>query len=264
MYSVESCVRIENLNFSVDDLKILENVSVEIEKGAFYSIIGPNGSGKTTLLKHICNIISPKKRSITIDGIDVTDYGIKGLAKKISYVPQDMGADYDFLVKDVVLMGRSPYIRRFDCEGPEDIKIAEKAMKLTNTFGIRDKNIRNLSGGERQRVIIARALTQGGNVLILDEPTSHLDIQHQIEIMDTIKKLNMSRKITVIAVLHDLNLASAYSDYLILLNKGSIEACGSPEEVITKENIKNVYNLDAIVMKNPVNGKPYIIPKSTN
>ncbi|EET85300.1 ABC transporter related protein [Clostridium carboxidivorans P7] len=155
-------------------------------------------------------------------------------------------------------MGRSPHISRFQQESKEDYDIVENAMKITNTWHFRDKYINQLSGGEQQRVVIARALAQDTDIILLDEPISHLDIHHQIEILDTIKSL--SKKVTIIAVLHDLNLAAQYSDYLILVNKGSIAFQGTPEEVLIEENIKKVYDINMCMIKNPVTGKPYIIP----
>lgn len=255
------CIKIDKLSFSIGERKILDDISFNIKKGYFCSIIGPNGSGKTTLLKHLCNIIQPEKGKIMVEDMDVLDYGVRGLAKTISYVPQDTGIEYDFSVEDVVIMGRAPHLRRFEAEGAKDIEIAQKAMEMTNTLNLRKKNVKNLSGGERQRVVIARALAQEGSILLLDEPTSHLDIQHQIELMDTVKMLNLSKKITVVAVLHDLNLAAAYSDYLVMLSNGRVEAYGTPEDVLTVDNIRKVYNLDTMIMKNPINGKPHIIAK---
>lgn len=256
-------VIIKNLNYSIDNKNILSDISLDIKKGMFYSILGPNGSGKTTLLKNISRTLEPNKNTVYIEDKDIIKYKYKDLAKELAYVPQDTSVDFDFPAIDVVLMGRVPYLRRFENESKKDIEIVERSMRLTNTWHLKDKNIRNLSGGERQRIIIARALAQESNIILLDEPISQLDIHHQIEIMDTIKSLNKKCNITVITVLHDLNIASQYSDCLILVDKGEIASVGEPEVVLSQTNIKKIYNMDVIMIKNPVNGKPHIIPVSS-
>ncbi|MFD3158214.1 heme ABC transporter ATP-binding protein [Haloimpatiens sp. FM7330] len=253
-------LKINNLNFKYDEKPILNDVSLKIRKNKFYSILGPNGSGKSTLLKNICKSLEPPSNSIFINDVDLTKMKNTDIAKSLSYVPQNTNIGFDFSVMDIVLMGRNPYIKRFQSENAKDFEIAEKAMDLTNTLHLKDKSITELSGGERQRVIIARALTQQTNILLLDEPTSNLDIYHQIDILDTIKFLKTN--ITVIAVLHDLNLASQYSDFIILLKDGKIISIGSPTEVLTKENIKNTYNIDVHIVKDPITGHPHIIPLS--
>ena len=256
-------IKIKNLDYNVENKNILSDISLDITKGKFYSILGPNGSGKTTLLKNISRTLDPNKDTVYVEDKDIVKYKYKDLAKEISYVPQDTSVDFDFPAIDVVLMGRVPYLRRFQSESKNDIEIVEKSMKLTNTWHLKDKNVRTLSGGERQRIIIARALAQESNIMILDEPISQLDIHHQIEIMDTIKSLNKKFNITVITVLHDLNIASQYSDCLILVDKGKIASVGEPEEVLSEANIKKIYNMNVITIKNPVTGKPHVIPVSS-
>ncbi|MEW9095211.1 MAG: ABC transporter ATP-binding protein [Clostridiaceae bacterium] len=255
-------VDINNLNYSYDDKQILNDINIEFEKNKFYSIIGPNGSGKTTLLKNIGRALPVNQSCIYIDGKEINDYKTKDLAKKLSSVPQNTNIDFDFSVLDIVLMGRAPYLKRFENEGEKDLSIVKEAMEMTNTWHLKDKFINQLSGGERQRVIIARALSQKSDIILLDEPISNLDIQHQIDILDTVKYLN--REVTIIAVLHDLNLAAQYSDYLVLLKEGNISSHGTPEEVLTENNIQNAYNIETCIIKNPITGKPHIIPISKN
>ncbi|MBA5851056.1 ABC transporter ATP-binding protein [Clostridium sp. cel8] len=255
-YSIS--VKLNNLNCNFGKNQVLHNINIDFSKNKFYTILGPNGSGKTTLLRNIGRTISPSKNTIFLGNKDILDFTNKDLAKRIAVVPQNTISNFDFSALDIVLMGRAPYIPRFKDESKEDYDIAKYSMKMTNTWYLRDKSINELSGGEQQRVIIARALAQKTDIMLLDEPISHLDIHQQIEILDTIKLL--SKKITVIAVLHDLNLAAQYSDYLILVNKGSIYSKGAPEEVLTKENIKQVYDINVCMIKNPVTGKPHIIP----
>lgn len=256
-------IEIKNLSFSIDDKTILNNICINIKEGSFCSIIGPNGSGKTTLLKNISAIYKPQEKKAFIDGQDVNSFTSRELGKKLSLVKQHVDSDFDFNVMDMVLMGRIPHIKRFSSEGLRDIEIAENAMKMTNVFHLKDKNIRFLSGGEKQRVMIARSIAQEAKILLLDEPTSHLDIHYQLEILDTIKKLNKECGITVAAVLHDLNLASQYSDYLVLVNNGEVAACGKPEEVLKKDILSKVYNVEMMIFENPINKKTLIIPVSS-
>lgn len=260
--NIEFPIKIDNLSFSFGDKPILKDINFKIKKGDFCSIIGPNGSGKTTLLKNICRNLDVNKNRIFVNEKDLISYSNKSLAKNLSLVPQNTNIDFDFSAFDIVLMGRSPYLRRFQSESEEDLSIVEKAMNETNTWHLKDKNISQLSGGERQRVIAARSIAQGTDILLLDEPIAHLDIHHQIELLDTVKKLNKSKNITVIAVLHDLNLAAQYSNKLILLNSGKVVEVGNPEEVLTFENIKNIYDMNFQIIKNPITGKPHILPIS--
>lgn len=254
---------IEELSFSYNEKDVLKDISLTIEKNKFYCIIGPNGCGKTTLLKNILGNLEHKFGKILIDNKEIRELRVKELARKISFVPQNTAIDFEFTALDVVMMGRSPYLRLFENEGTKDMEIARKAMICTNTWHLKDININEISGGERQRVIVARALAQQTNIMLMDEPISMLDIHHQIELMDTIKTLVINSEVTVVAVLHDLNMAAQYSDEIILMNQGMIYAKGTPEEVITEENLMNVYSLKASVIKNPVTGKPHVLPLST-
>lgn len=251
-------IKVENLNFSYGEKIILKDINLSFTKGNFYSVIGPNGSGKSTFIKNISKILSPRASSVFIDDIDISSISNKKLAQKMAVIPQDIKIEYDFTVFDVVMMGRSPYKRRFEDFNVEDEKVVEKYMKATNTWYLKDKLITELSGGENQRVIAARALTQETDIILLDEPTSHLDIQYQIEFLKIFKSLKMDK--VIIAVLHDLNLASTFSDEIILINKGEVVSKGTPWQVINKENIKNVYNLTVEVFENPISKCPYIIP----
>lgn len=251
-------VKVKNLNFSYGKKIILKDISLSFTKGNFYSVIGPNGSGKSTFIKNISKILPSKDNSVFIDGKDISTIKNKKLAQIMAVIPQDIVIEYDFAVFDIVMMGRSPYKRRFEDFNIEDEKIVEKYMKATNTWYLKDKFITELSGGETQRVIAARALTQETDIILLDEPTSHLDIQYQIEFLKIFKNLRVDK--VIIAVLHDLNLASIFSDEIILINKGEVVSKGTPGQVISKENIKDVYNLSVEVFQNPISKCPYIIP----
>lgn len=257
---IKYSINIKDLSCTLGNEKIINNINLNIESNKFYSIIGPNGSGKTTLLRNISKAIEPLSQTIFVIGSDIKKLKFKELSKKIAYVPQSTQLDFNFSVMDIVLMGRTPYLKRFQNESTYDLEMAENAMNLTNTWHLRDRNINELSGGERQRVIIARAIVQQTDILLLDEPISNLDIQHQIKILDTLKTLNIEKKLTIIAVLHDLNIAAQYSDYLILVNKGEVQSQGTPEKVLTRKNILDVYNLDTYIIQNPITQKPHIIP----
>jgi len=251
---------VNNLNCILNGNNILNNINLSFEKGKFYSIVGPNGSGKTTLLKNILKLIEVDKKTVFIDKNDVTSLTSNELSKLVSYVPQNTNIEFNFSVLDIVMMGRNPYLKRFQSESKKDYEIAEEAMKITNILDLKDRGINTLSGGERQRVIIARALAQSTDIILLDEPISQLDIHHQINLMKLLKELTEKMNITVITVIHDLNYAIQYSDYLVFLDKGKVFNCGYPEEVITKENLKKVYNMDFHIMKNSLTNKPIILP----
>lgn len=257
---MEKILSINNLYFSYSKKEVLENINIDIDKGTFLSIIGPNGSGKTTLLKNIVNLLSPSKGNVKLYKEDMKNIKYKDLAKKVAVVHQSNNIGFNFSVKDTVIMGRFPYLRRFQNETKEDYEITEKAMKATGIYELKDRSILNISGGELQRVMIARALVQEPEILILDEPISNLDLMYQISILDICKNLNQKENLTVICILHDINLAARYSDTILMLEEGKIHSIDSPKKVITKENIKEVYQIDVDVMKIENTDIPYIIP----
>lgn len=248
-----------NLNWSYGQQKVLDNINIKIKKNCFCGLIGPNGSGKTTLIKNISRILVPEKNTVYIYGKDICLYSPKEFSKLAAYVPQNTNVEFKFSALDVVLMGRSPYLNRFESESMIDIDIAREAMLATNTWHLKDKSISRLSGGEKQRVVIARALCQNTQVIILDEPVSHLDLQHQIELMKLLRQLCNEGNKTVIMSIHDLNLASEFCDDIILMNRGKVFDCGKPENILDSKKIKQVYGIDVIIASNPVTGKPYII-----
>lgn len=256
-------VRVEDLDFSYGNKSILKNISLSIKAGSFVSIIGPNGSGKSTFLRNLSRYLKPQKGIIMLGNDDIRKLSQKETSKRISVVPQNILMEFDYKVKDIVLMGRYPYIKRLKGETAEDIKIAERAMKYTNALEFSNRHFSELSGGEKQRVILAQALAQQPRVLLMDEPISHLDLQYQVEILDLVKKMTLEEGLTSIAVLHDLNMASTYSDYIIMLKDGKVFCKGEPEEVLTVENIARTFNTNVSINKNPVTGKPYIYPIST-
>lgn len=238
---------------------VLKNISFEIEEGEFLGIIGPNGSGKSTLLKTISQCLKPSRGSVYYNRRDIYTIPQRELARDFAFVPQDTIFNFSFTVWEIVLMGRIPYLGRMQKETERDFEIAEESMRITDTIQLADRQVSELSAGERQMVIIAKALAQEPKVLFLDEPTSHLDIGHQVQILNLIKELNRKHSITIIIVLHDLNLASEYCDRILLLNRGSAYKTGSPLEVLTFQNIEEVYKTLVIVNKNPISGNPHIL-----
>ena len=236
----------------------IENVSFKVERGEFMGIIGPNGSGKTSLLRAITRILKPKNGAIYLEGKNLRHMGYKEIAREVAVVSQGTEISH-ITVEDFVLLGRIPHYQQFQfLDTRHDIEIAEKCMDLTETVEFRKKLVGELSGGERQLVLIARALAQEPRLLLLDEPTTFLDITHQVRIMDLIKRLNRESGLTVIIILHDLNLAGEYCSRLVLMNRGRVHKMGTPGEVLTYQIIEEVYGALVVVGKSPVSSRPYI------
>jgi iron complex transport system ATP-binding protein len=252
-------VSVENLRGGYGAETIINDISFQIKRGDFLGIIGPNGSGKSTLLKLMSRVLMPQKGRVLVEGADIRHMDLKKLSQKLAFVPQDTLVNFSFTTEEIVLMGRIPHLKRMQQETKKDYSIMERSLGVTDTTALRYKNIDELSAGERQRVIIARALAQEPILLFLDEPTSHLDIGHQIQMLDLLKKLNKENALTILIVLHDLNLASEYCDRILLLEKGHIFKEGAPEKVLTYQNIETVYKTLVIVKENPISLKPYCI-----
>ncbi len=258
-------ISVMGTTFSYEAREVLRDITFTVPAGSFVGIIGPNGSGKSTLLKGLAATLSPKGGIILLDGRELSGWNNRELARHLAVVPQDTTADFDFTVEEVVLMGRSPYLSRWQVESLADLAIAAEAMELTGTLELRHRPITHLSGGERQRVFIARALAQKTPVLLLDEPTSHLDINHQVEVLNLFRRLN-HQGVTVIAVFHDLNLAAQYCSQVILLCQGRIYACGTVQDIFTTETIRAVYRTEVLVGQHPITGVPQVtlLGKKTN
>ncbi len=236
----------------------LSEIGFSLQKGTFAGIIGPNGSGKTTLFRGITGTLPTLRGSIYLKGKNLKSIPLRSRAQNIAVVNQFVDAG-QISVEDYVLMGRLPYHGRFRFfETHEDVSIAQKYMELTDIIQHKDKLMTELSGGEQQRAAIARALTQQPELLLLDEPTSHLDITHQVKILNLLQELNDETGLTVLMVIHDLNLASEYCDQLILFNEGKVFTQGKPEEVLTFDTIEQVYNTPVVTRTNPFSGKPVI------
>mgnify|MGYP000886618103 CR=1 FL=1 len=251
-------VEIIDIDVSYGARKILEAVSFYADRGEILGIIGPNGSGKTTLLKAMSRIVAPDSGEVRLSEQGLGTFSFRDLAQQVAVVPQEISISFDYTVREIVMMGRHPYIGRFASERSEDLEICDHAMHLANVTHIAGSSVHEISGGERQRVLIARALAQEPEVLLLDEATSNLDISHQIEILNIIKGL--TEDITVISVFHDLNLAAYYCDRLIVLKDRRVYAAGPAKDVLTRETLNTVYGIDALVKPHPLTGKPYILP----
>jgi iron complex transport system ATP-binding protein len=252
-------LKIANLSGGYHKTDVIKNISLDIERGNFFGIIGPNGSGKTTLLRLATRVLRPSGGKVYFQDKDVFRMDLKEFCRKVAFVSQGSAAGFPFSVMDIALMGRIPHLKRLQFESKKDIEAAELALALTDTLSLKDKCVDELSAGERQRVIIAQALAQEPELLLLDEPTSHLDIGHQIQILDLLKRLNREKNLTIAMILHDLNLAGSYCDRIALLEAGAIYKIGAPEELLTYQNIEAVYKTIVLVNKSPVTGKPNVI-----
>jgi len=251
-----SLISARNIDFSYTEKPVMENVSFSVEEGQIAAIIGPNGSGKTTLLKIINGTLFPDAGEMLIDGKDTKEWLRKEIAKKVAIVPQDISIIFPFYAEEIVLMGRFPHLNNYRFEDKNDYKIVFEAMEKTDTLAFARRRFNELSAGERQRVLIARALAQEPKVLLLDESTVFLDLKHQVQFLTLLRQLNASEQLTAIFVTHDINLAAQNADRIILLDCGKIYAIGNPAEVITAAHIKEVYDVESLIDRNPQNGLP--------
>lgn len=238
-------ISIDNLRVFLNGNEVLKDISMEIPAKKMTAIIGPNGSGKSTLLKTIYRYIRDYDGQILIDQKDLKEYKPKDLAKRLSVVTQFYNSGFEFLVKDIVSLGRNVHHKLMEDFGPEDQAIIDSALRSVEIYHMKDRPVSQLSGGERQRVELARAIAQGGDCMVLDEPGNHLDISHQIRLMRVIKTMD----ITILVALHDIELAAIYFDHIFVLNQGQLVASGSPDQVITSKLIKDVYNVDAHISR---------------
>ncbi len=257
---MKEIIRINRLSFAYEKKPVLKELEFSLPQGSFTGIIGPNGAGKTTLLKNILGLVDLSPGRIFIKQKDILNYKFGEIAREMTYVKQRL-EESALSVFDYILTGRTPYLSRYQLfESREDIEIAKKYLKLLNLEKYADKNLDQLSGGERQMVQLARALGQETPIMLLDEPTSHLDISHKIEIMNMLSDIHDRLNKTILIVLHDLNLAGEYCDNLILMDQGKIHSMGKPQDVLTYQNIEKVFDTLVIVKENPLSGKPYVIP----
>ncbi len=247
-------LRAEQINYSHEKTTILCNVTFEVDSGELVGLIGPNGAGKSTLIKVISGLWTGAKGQIALIDKPLNRYSTRQIAQIVAQVPQITALDFPFSVQQIVMMGRNPYLNRFELETQHDRQIVQSTMQRTNTLELADRLIGTLSGGERQRVLIARALTQEPRLLLLDEPTANLDLQHQIDILNLVHDLVHHEGLGVVAAVHDLELAARFCDRLVLLHKGSVLANGAPDIVLTPENIHNAYHVESQTYPDPITG----------
>ena len=254
---------VEDIHFAYDGTTILRGIGLKALDGELVGLVGPNGSGKTTLLRLISGVLKPDIGRICVDGQDLARVKAGERARLVSVVPQTPMLPLSFRVLDLVLMGRTPHLKLLQWEGVQDLDIARQAMQMTDTWHLADRPIGNLSGGERQRALVAMALSQDAPVMLLDEPTSSLDLAHQTGVMDLVKSVQEKRGGVVVVAMHDLTLAAQYCDRVVIVSEGRCFAQGEPTAVFTKENISRVYGAEVIVLPHPQGATPVVLPVSS-
>lgn len=247
---------VEELSFAYGDRRILQGVSFALEPGTFTALLGPNGAGKTTLLKNVLGVLAPRRGSVRLEGMPVTDLSPKERARRMAYVSQEPFFTFPLTVEDFVRLGRYPH----DRSGRQTRSCAavESALEAADCASFRDRCFTTLSGGERQKVLLARALAQSRRLLLLDEPTAHLDLSHQIRILERLKTMCRDEGLTVLAVLHDLNLASLFSDQVLLMKGGALAGLGPAAAVLTQRSVAEVF--EAAVASAELRGRRYFFP----
>lgn len=255
-------IRIERLTFRYADRTLFDGLDFNINKGEIFSIIGPNGCGKSTLLRLLRGTLKPEQGQITWDGQNVDSIPTRIMARNVAVVPQTMHIDFPYKVHEVVAMGRYPHRKNLlSFNSQTDEQAIRHALAVTDIVNLSERPVTQLSGGELQRVFLARALAQSADVLFLDEATSHLDIDHRLELSELLVRLNREQGTTIVQISHDLDMASAMSDRILLLNEhGDVVCIGTPEEAMTSERLRRVFRVNVKVDKNPLSGTPLILP----
>ena len=255
-----SAVDVRNLLYRYNGSPVLDGLSFTVEPGEFFIVIGPNGSGKTTLMRLLAGVLSTETGEISVLGRSIRAYRRRTLARHLAYVPQLPPEPLPFTVREVVLMGRSPYLGLLGVESDADLAIADGAMRFTGVDRLADRRLSQISGGEQQRVLIARAVCQEPDILLLDEPTAFLDLAHQIQIMDLLERLKAESGATVVMVSHDLNLAAMYGDRLLLMKTGRAAGVGSPDDVLDCAALEDAYGCVLMVDRSPLGTFPRVTP----
>ena len=250
-------IQTNNLTFAYKDRPVLDGVSLSVERGEMVGILGPNGSGKTTLLK-IFSAVLRGRGDVKVNGRSIETYGKRELSRLFAMVPQESQILFPYTVAEIVLMGRSSYHSPLALEGKKDLEVARASMELTDSQPFSDRYLHELSGGEKQRVIIARALAQEPQILLLDEPSAFLDLKHQVQVFELMRRLNREHTLTIVAALHDLNLAALFFRRLVMLRDGRVYRDGSPKEVLTEKTIEEVYGIRVRVEPDPSGEKPQL------
>ncbi|NLV76883.1 MAG: ABC transporter ATP-binding protein [Tissierellia bacterium] len=254
----------KNLYVNYGEKEILKNISLEVKKGDIVSIIGPNGSGKSTLIKALSRCIKPVKGSVYIDNEDIFSLSTKQVARKMAILPQSKNTPADITVRELVSYGRYPHLKFGQRLGKKDYEIVDWAIERTKLKEFKNRYLSTLSGGEKQRAWIAMSLAQKPEILLLDEPTTFLDISYQLEVLELVEELNKSLNLTVLMVLHDLNQAARYSDNILVLKDGEIWEYDNPKSILRKKLLKEVFRVDGHIYKDEINHCPYFIPYKVN
>ena len=255
-----TALHVKDVSVGYGERTVLDTLNVDIKRGTVTSIVGPNGCGKSTLLRTMSRLLNPAKGEIVLDGKSIHDIPTRKLATQLGLLPQTPIAPDGIVVADLVGRGRTPHQGILGRWSQQDYDIVAEALETTGISDLAERPIDELSGGQRQRVWIAMALAQRTETLLLDEPTTYLDVKHQLDVLDLLTELNRDRGTTIVMVLHDLNLAARYSDELVAVSGGKVFAHGHPREVITKENVKSVFGIDSVIITDPVSDQPAVMP----
>jgi iron complex transport system ATP-binding protein len=258
--ATETTLKVKDLSFGYGRSPVLKKTIFAAEMGDFVALIGPNGSGKTTLLKLILGSLAPWSGAVWLDGKPVLSYPPKERAKRMAYVSQEPFVSFPLTVRELVSLGRYAHASRFR-ETLEDREAVEEALRLTDSLALQHRKFTALSGGEKQKVLVSRALAQSSHLLLLDEPTVHLDLYFQLQILKSLKEICRSKELTVIAVFHDLNLACLAADKALLLKSGEVQSFGAVEDVIHERSIKDVFNVEVLATKTPEHDRPCFVPR---
>jgi iron complex transport system ATP-binding protein len=250
----------ENLELGYGGRTVVESLDLAVPPGKITTIVGANACGKSTLLRSMSRLLSPRSGHVLLDGKDVHRLPAKKLARTLGLLPQSPIAPEGIVVADLVGRGRHPHQRVLSRWSREDDAAVAEALAATDTTGLAERSVDELSGGQRQRVWIAMALAQQTDLLLLDEPTTFLDVSHQVEVLDLLTDLNRTRGTTIVMVLHDLNLAARYADYLVAMADRRVYAAGDPAEVLTSDNVRTVFGLESRIIPDPMSGKPLVLP----
>jgi iron complex transport system ATP-binding protein len=250
---------VRNLSFSYLNGFSLQGINLKVGKGEMVALLGPNGSGKSTLLRLAAGVLQPNEGEVLLNGTSLRKLSRKEVAQSVAVVPQYFNLPFAFTVAEVVMLGRTPFVKVLSGESEYDHRIARQAMEQTDIERFSGRTFNELSGGERQKAILAMALAQQPKLLLLDEPTAHLDIKHQVEILGLVRSLNREQSVTVVGAMHDLNLAALYFDRLVMLKEGAIFAEGSPSQVLTEEIIAEVYGASVYIGRHPGSDVPHVV-----
>lgn len=257
--TTHSGFHLTDIAYTTNHKLILQGISFDVSPGQCMGILGPNGAGKSTLLRIMAATLAASVGTVLLDGRPLSHWPAHKRAQRLAFVPQRTEQMFPFCVREIVLMGRTPYLHRWQKEGAEDLRIVEEALALTDVAHLAERDVTTLSGGELQRVAIARALAQCPAFLLLDEPTASLDLRHQMDIIQLLRKLTR-QGVTIVTVLHDLNLALTVCSTVLLLHQGALYAAGPPAAVLTPQTVRTVFAVEVCIGNNPITGAPYLIP----